>query len=132
MVPALTPLRTSHSRLSFTLYLGSQLRTGRCLNNKLLSLSPEHLTETNKAKSLKSSFAKVHNTCLNFVRFDHKHKSLSRGAVCVCDDAEACDSWPLILYLKSFFTFSPTGNCRLFFSNSLSKSGRLYAGLSTA
>ena len=43
MVPALTPLMTSHSRFSFTLYLGSQLRIGRCLNSRDLSRDPEHL-----------------------------------------------------------------------------------------
>lgn len=69
MVPALTPLTTSHSRFSFTLYLGSQLSTGRCLNNKPLNLGSEHLTGTNKRHSVKSpsSFVEVHNTCLNFV-----------------------------------------------------------------
>ena len=55
MVPALTPLMTSHSRLSFALYLGSQLRTGRCRNNRLLSLDWEHLTETHGRNSLRSS-----------------------------------------------------------------------------
>lgn len=55
MVPALTPLMTSHSRFSFTLYLGSQRSAGRCVNNKAFSLDAEHLTETNKRRSLRSS-----------------------------------------------------------------------------
>lgn len=68
-VPALTPLTTSCSKFSFTLYLGSQHRTGRCLNNNLLSLTTEHLTGANKGG--KSSRCHLYSPCLTLVALGH-------------------------------------------------------------
>lgn len=96
IVPALTPLMTSYSRFSFTLYLGSQRRTGRCLNNKPLSLSTEHLTRANKGKPFEElRFSSCHpenvyNTCLTFVL------SRSFRALHTCQllcDRKTCSSW---------------------------------------
>lgn len=50
---ALTPLMTSYSRFSFTLYLASQQRRSRCLNNKLPSLSTDRSKQGGK-NTLKS------------------------------------------------------------------------------
>lgn len=76
MVPALTPPMTSYSRFSFTLYLGSQLRTGRCLNKKPLSFFTEHLMQTNKHREEKKSlwFSCLFVTCLN-VTWSHSYRA---------------------------------------------------------
>lgn len=141
MVPALTPLMTSHRRFSFTLYLGSHLSTGRCLNNNPLSLDTEHLTEPNKRISLKSPVVfllqkkkKVLSSHLNFVwslqqlqrsgLFDHNTEHVSAAARVIGGHIVHADCVHRFVrrYLKSFFAFSPMGNCRFFLSNSLSKS----------
>lgn len=52
MVPALTPLMTSQSRFSFSLYSGSHRSTGRRLSSETFSPDAEHLTQ-NIRNSLK-------------------------------------------------------------------------------
>lgn len=102
IVPALTPLMTSYSRFSFNLYLGSQRRTGRCLNNKPLSRGTEHLTGANKGKLFEElRFSSCHpenvyNTCLTFVlsRSFRLFPVWSQHNTCqlLCD-RKTCSSW---------------------------------------